>query len=400
VILSALAMVFALVAGGWAALLALAEEAPRVARTLSDQARGEETPASLYRAIYVSRISLLLVAGVTAAQAVRWWERPAVEALVAVAVILGFLGMVAEALPRAIGALVPDVAAAAAPMAGKTVTPFRPLLALVTLVERAVERVLPRPSDDENPLEAAQRDLLLGVFSLGDTTVAEIMTPRLDIVALDTEAEWREVVEVLRKSEHARIPVYSDNLDNIVGILYAKDLVAPLAGAAPVPARWQDLVRPSQFVPESKPLAAQLRDFQLSPSHAALVVDEFGGTSGLITREDVLEEVVGEIRDEYDEDEKPAVEREGEDKFWVDGSVTLDELTALLGTTVEDDDVSTVGGWVYSELGHVPRPGEEFRFGQFRVVVEQVVRRRIHRVYFERGALEKPVNGGSRPVAE
>jgi magnesium and cobalt transporter len=220
------------------------------------------------------------------------------------------------------------------------------------------------------------------------------MTPRLDILALDAEAEWREVVELLRRSEHARIPVYADNLDNIIGMLYAKDLVAPLAGAAPVPTRWQDLVRPSQFVPESKLLAAQLRDFQLSPSHAALVVDEFGGTSGLITREDVLEEVVGEIRDEYDEHEKPAVEREGEDKFWVDGSVTLDELAALLGTTVEQDDVSTVGGWVYSELGHVPRPGEEFRFGQFRVVVEQVVRRRIHRVYFERGAPEGPVTGG------
>ncbi|MFQ6047491.1 MAG: transporter associated domain-containing protein, partial [Gemmatimonadales bacterium] len=127
------------------------------------------------------------------------------------------------------------------------------------------------------------------------------------------------------------------------------------------------------------------------PSHLAIVVDEFGGTSGLVTLEDVLEEVVGEIRGEYDVDEEPEIEREGDDRFWVDGSVTVDQLRHLLGSEIEREDVSTVGGLVYSELGRVPEPGEEFQLGQYRVVVERVVRRRIRRVYFERRKDASPV---------
>jgi CBS domain containing-hemolysin-like protein len=151
-------------------------------------------------------------------------------------------------------------------------------------------------------------------------------------------------------------------------------------------------------VPESKPLTVQLRDFQRGPAQIAVVVDEFGGTAGLITLEDILEEVVGEIHGEYDGDEKPPIEREGADKFWVDGGVTLDELSALLETDLEQDDVSTVGGLVYAKLGRVPNPGDEFRLGDFRVVVERVIRHRIRRVYFERLAqpeAKPPDEGGS-----
>jgi magnesium and cobalt exporter, CNNM family len=279
--------------------------------------------------------------------------------------------------------LAPEVAAAAAPLAGRTVSAFRPLFQLTDAIERLAGRLLPRRVPEARGA-SVRRDLLLGVFSLADTTVEEVMTPRLDIVALSADADWNEAVDVVRRGEHARIPVYAETLDKIAGILYAKDLVAQVAGIGSPPARWQNLVRPAQFVPESKSLAAQLRDFQRGPAHLAVVVDEYGGTSGLITLEDALEEVVGEIHDEYDVDEPPAVEREGDDRFWVDGSVTLDELGALLGFTPDNEDVTTVGGLVYAELGRVPRPGEEFKFAQFRVVVEQVVRRRVRRVYFER----------------
>ena len=291
--------------------------------------------------------------------------------------------MIAEALPRAVGALAPDVAAAAAPAAERSTFVFRPLLLLIGIVERAVRAILPA-GGSERGMHSAQRDLLMGVFSLGDTTVAEIMSPRLDLVALDDRVEWGEVVELVRRSEHARIPVYRDTLDNVAGILYAKDLVPALGGVAPVPVRWQDLVRPVPFVPESKALSVQLRDFQRGPSQIAVVVDEYGGTSGVVTLEDILEEVVGEIHDEHDVDEGPAIEREGADKFWIDGGVTLDELSALLERNLEQEDISTVGGLVYAELGRVPNPGDEFRLGEFRVVVEQVIRRRVRRVYFER----------------
>jgi len=226
--------------------------------------------------------------------------------------------------------------------------------------------------------------MLHGVFSLGESNVAEIMTPRLDIIAVEASADWQAVVELLIRSEHARILVFSDDLDNVEGVLYAKDLTPAVAGVTDAPKDWREFVRPAQFVPETKVLTAQLRDFQLARSGLAVVVDEFGGTSGLITLEDVLEEIVGEIHGEYEVDVEPAVEKEGDDRFWVDGRYPLDDLSELLGVTLEREEVSTVGGLVYSELGRVPSPGEEMRIEGFRVVVERIVRRRIRRVYFER----------------
>src|SRR5205823_4406410 len=191
-----------------------------------------------------------------------------------------------------------------------TLLPFRPLLSLIAAGERLIQALLPVPPDASAALAPAQRDMLLGVFSLGDTTVAEIMTPRLDIAAVESGASWSEVLDLFRRREHVRVPVYTDGLDNIIGMLHAKDLVPAVGGVVPTPEQWQNLVRPADFVPESKTLAAQLGDFQRGPSHIAIVVDEFGGTSGLITLEDILEEIVGDIHDEYDVDERPTIERE------------------------------------------------------------------------------------------
>jgi CBS domain containing-hemolysin-like protein len=247
-----------------------------------------------------------------------------------------------------------------------------------------VSLLLPPESGTSAAVRPEVRDVLAGVVSLHDTTVAEVMTPRLDVVAVEADAEWHEVVEQLRRSEHHRLPVYGEDLDDLMGVLYAKDLTPAIAGVADRPADWHALIRPAQYVPESKLLANQLRDFQRSTAHLAIVVDEFGGTSGLITLEDVLEEVVGEIYGEYDREETSDIVREGNDRFWVDGTVALDTLSELLGVALEDEEVSTVGGLIYSELGRVPRPGEELRIDSFRVVVEKVVRRRVQRVYFER----------------
>lgn len=393
---SAIAVATALVAAVWAALLALAEESPKVARALVDGTTETEEPNTRYRVIHVSRLALLFIAGTATAHAIQWWELDLLQGLTVAGVSLGFVYMIAEALPRAVGVLAPDVAAAAAPAAERTAAVFRPLLFLVTTAERLLRALLPRARAKGSGFRSVQRDLVMGVFSLGETTVADIMTPRLDIVSVDDRAEWSEVVTVVGRSEHARIITYSDTLDNVSGVLYAKDLLPAVAGTGSVPAHWQDLVRPAHFVPESKPLTTQLRDFQRGPAHIAVVVDEFGGTAGLVTLEDILEEVVGEIHGEYDADEEPAIEREGADKFWVDGGVTLDELSALLETDLEQDDVSTVGGLVYTKLGKVPNPGDEFQLGDFRVVVEQILRHRVRRVYFERLAaadLETPEEG-------
>src|SRR5437764_1155545 len=158
--------------------------------------------------------------------------------------------------------------------------------------------------------------MLLGVFTLADTRVDEVMTPRLDMVAVDLAAPGDDVIEAFRQSEHSRLPVYDGTPDNIAGVVFAKDLVPFAMGLggedAAATARWQDLVRPAAFVPETKTLDSQLRDFQRGPAHLAIVVDEFGGTSGLITLEDILEEIVGDIRDEHDVGEAPSIRQDGD----------------------------------------------------------------------------------------
>ncbi|MGH7754143.1 MAG: hemolysin family protein, partial [Gemmatimonadales bacterium] len=231
----------------------------------------------------------------------------------------------------------------------------------------------------------SQRDMLLGVFSLGDTTVAEVMTPRLDMTGVDTSATADAVFDAFRTSGYSRLVVYEETLDNVLGILFAKDLLSQrdTAPGAPASLRWQALVQPAAYVPETKTLDSQLRDFLRGPAHLAIVVDEFGGTSGLITLEDILEEIVGEIHDEYDVEAEPLIRQEG-GRFVVDGSVSLDELSERLGARLSHPDVTTVGGLVYSELGRVPRAGDQLTLEDFRIVVDRVEGRRVTRVVVER----------------
>ena len=191
------------------------------------------------------------------------------------------------------------------------------------------------------------------------------------------------MVDRVRSSEHARFPVYDDTLDDVIGILYAKDLLPFVIDDDEPMNGWQSLVRAAAFIPTSKLIDVQLRDFKASHTHIAIVSDEFGGTAGLVTIEDVLEEIVGEIHDEYD-DEEPEIEQEGGRCFWVTGRLGLEELSEMLGQNFVEDDVTTVGGYVYEAFGRVPRAGESRQVGAYKLVVERVRNRRIERVYFER----------------
>ena len=291
--------------------------------------------------------------------------------------------MVGDALPRTLVRLAPELGEAALPLARRTLAPFKLLLWLLAWADRGLHALVITPPLLAPPLGIAQRDMLLGVFTLADTTVEEVMTPRLDIVAVDQGASTETLLETFRQSEHSRLPVYDGTPDAIVGIVDAKDVVPVAMGMSHTDGRWQDLVRPAAYIPETKTLDQQLRDFQRGPTHCAIVVDEFGGTAGLITLEDILEEVVGEIHDEQDVDVPPPIQRDG-NRYWVDGRVTLDDLASALGTSFDHPDVSTVGGLVYQALGRVPRPGEELVLDGYRVVVERVERRRVTRVYFEK----------------
>jgi magnesium and cobalt exporter, CNNM family len=382
--LTLMGLLAALLAALWAALLALGEEAA-VGEAL--HTLGDAPPASaggrvpLHRALHVARLALLVLGAVAAAHAVQWWQRPWLEGLGVLAVGVLLLFVVGDALPRSVARLAPELSDAALPVARRTLAPFGPLLWLLAWVDRGLHALVDTPRPLQPDLGVAQRDMLLGVFTLADTTVDEVMTPRLDMAGVDLAASTEDVLDAFRQSEHARLPVFDGTPDNIVGVLFAKDLVPVAMGFAEQ--RWQDLVRPAAFVPETKTLDGQLRDFQGAPAHIAIVVDEFGGTAGLITREDILEEIVGEIRDEHDAESVPSIRRDG-GRYWVDGGVSLDELSEALGASFTHPEVSTVGGLVYSVLGRVPRTGDELTLDGYRVVVERVERRRVTQVSFQK----------------
>ncbi len=277
---------------------------------------------------------------------------------------------------------------------------MRPLVLFGTWCDARLMQLLPPAPPDEDEREAtleqfrevveAEADvtrdeavLLRGVFSLGHTEVQEIMVPRVDIVGIDRKTTWSEVVDRVRSARHARLVAFDGTLDEVIGILYAKDLLPAVISDTEPEAGWASLVRPATFIPVAKSVDRQLREFKASHRHIAIVVDEYGGTAGLVTLEDALELIVGEIRDENDVEE-PDVEREDDTKFWVSARVSLEDLSELTGQDFTRDDVQTVGGLVYELVGSVPRAGEALVVGNFKIVVERVVRRRVERVYLER----------------
>jgi CBS domain containing-hemolysin-like protein len=234
----------------------------------------------------------------------------------------------------------------------------------------------------EADVEDAGQVMLHGVFSLGDTQVHEIMVPRVDIVGIERDTPWSEVVDRVRSARHARLVVFDGTLDEVVGILYAKDVLPALLADEEPAGGWRSLVRPALFIPASKSVESQLREFRASRRHLAVVVDEFGGTAGIVTLEDVLELIIGDIQDEGDQ-ESPDVERGEGNRFWVSAGVTLEDLSEVSGHDFRRGDVTTVGGLVLELLGRVPRAGEALSVGGYRLVVERVVRRRVERVFLE-----------------
>jgi CBS domain containing-hemolysin-like protein len=368
-----------LVAAGltlWAAWLALAAESDAdLPRALGGELSSEMGAGTLSRNLHVAHLALLVVAGAAAGAAVAWWAWAPMSALARLLLAVALVWVVGDLLPRLLAVVAPELTGPARRAAAATLAPFRPLLRLAAWADARARARL--PTNHGRHAGPAERDMLLGVFSLADTTVAEVMTPRIDIVAVDSTAQRDEVITTLRSSEHARVLVYEGHPDAIAGVIYAKDILAANADDS---APWHALIRPAAFVPEGKTLDRQLRDFQRGPSHLAVVVDEFGGTAGIVTLEDILEQIVGEIQDEYDTDEVAPIQTLGQDQLRVEGGVALSELEGVLGHGFDREDVSTVGGLVLAEFGRVPRIGETIDLQGYRLTVEQVVRRRVKRV--------------------
>jgi putative hemolysin len=230
---------------------------------------------------------------------------------------------------------------------------------------------------EEGLIETEERRLLQSIVDFGDTLVREVMTPRPDIVAIPSSATIADVRALFREQEYSRFPVYRESLDNIAGFLFVKDLV-PLGtedDARPI----TGLLRPAVVVPETKRVPELLKQFQRQQTQIAVVVDEYGGTAGLVTIEDLLEEIVGEIRDEYDVESEPIVD-EGNGRFVFSGKVNIDQLAERLNVQIEREGFETVGGYLLAQIGRVPTVGERFEIDSLGVEIIDAERRRINKV--------------------
>jgi putative hemolysin len=231
--------------------------------------------------------------------------------------------------------------------------------------------------EEEEQIGEGERRLLQSIVDFGETLVREVMTPRPDIVAIKESATIGELRTLFREQEYSRFPVYKESLDNIAGFVFIKDLVVlgPSDDRGPI----APLVRPAVVVPETKLVSELLKQFQTQQTQCAIVVDEYGGTAGLVTLEDMLEEIVGEIRDEYDVESEQVVD-EGHGRFVFSGKVDIDVLSERLGVEIEREGFETVGGYLLARIGRVPTIGERFDIDGLSVEILDAERRRVTRV--------------------
>ena len=242
-------------------------------------------------------------------------------------------------------------------------------------------------AEQEGLIQTEERRLLQSIVDFGDALVREVMTPRPDIVAIRDDATIGDVRALFREQEYSRFPVYKDSLDNIAGFIFVKDLVTLESTDDPRPIA--ALLRPAVVVPETKRVPELLKQFQRQQTQCAIVVDEYGGTAGLVTIEDLLEEIVGEIRDEYDVESEPVVD-EGQGRFLFSGKVNIDEVTQRLNVEIEREGFETVGGYLLSHIGRVPAVGERFELDGLRVEILDAERRRINKVRMSKLEVAEP----------
>lgn len=356
--------------------------------------------SAIAAAFVARRLSqILLLVGVIAALSDVAAVIVTVTTLTLVALLFGLF------VPRAVGARSPIGILAALSVPIEVVTWLtRPIVAGLWLVARALTgpfgvspqstavseeeiRAMVETGEEQGVLHEHERDMIQGVFDLGEKHVHDVMIPRTDIRAIDVETPGDKVLEQVVAVGHSRIPVYEGTPDEIIGILYVKDLFRRLArGEKDVSLR--QYLRPAQFIPETKRIDHLLAEMQKNKQHMAIVVDEYGGTAGLVTIEDLVEEVVGEIRDEY-EAEQELVIPVSEHEALMDGRVPFDDVREAFDLDLDpSEDYDTLGGYIVHELGRLPRQGEQLRTDGVRFTVETVDGRRVRRVRVAREVTE------------
>ena len=245
---------------------------------------------------------------------------------------------------------------------------------LISLVEAGQE---------EGFLEQEEQKMIVSIFRLGDTLVREIMIPRIDILALDVNTPIDQTMDSLQQSGHSRVPIYKDSVDNILGLLYAKDLLGIWREGKP-DVSLSDHLRPAYYVPEAKKADELLAELQAKRIHMAIVVDEYGGVAGLVTLEDIVEEIVGEILDEYDQAEEMVYQMINDDEYLFQGRIDLDDFNDIMGTQLPNSEADTLSGLIYSRIGRVPTAGDHVQIEGLQLTVEQVSGQRIRKVRAQR----------------
>lgn len=259
---------------------------------------------------------------------------------------------------------------------------------LVTITEDEL-RSFVDASQREGVLEKDERQMIFSIFEFGDTLVREIMVPRIDIFALDAETPIEKVGDALLETGYSRVPIYKNSIDNIVGLLYAKDLLKIWRTPDQIKSL-RELLRPANYVPESKKLDDLLAEMQGGRIHIAIVVDEHGGVAGLVTMEDMMEEIVGEIQDEYDHGEELSYQKAENGDLIFHGRINLDDFNEIMGSDLNSEDADTLGGYLFGCIGRVPKVGEKIEENGLVLTVEQIVGRRVRRVRAQKAEGTKP----------
>jgi len=274
---------------------------------------------------------------------------------------------------------------------------MRPIVFILTAVTRLILRILGGKAqvrgpfvteeelkmlvsvgEEEGVLEEEEREMIHGIFEMGDMRVREVMVPRTDLVAIEANEPVEKAVDLVTKHGHTRIPLYEGNLDHIVGVLYAKDLLRAVVRGEQKSLR--DIARKPYFTPESNLVQDVLRDLRKNRVHMAIVVDEYGGTAGAVTIEDIIEEIVGPIQDEYDIGEEDEIQFISPNEVVLDGRVSVDDVNELLKLEIAADDYDTIGGYVLNQLGAAPKVGATLKLGNAELRVEAVQGTRIKKV--------------------
>ena len=239
-------------------------------------------------------------------------------------------------------------------------------------------RTIVEVGHEKGVIESEEKEMINNVFDLGDSVARDIMVPRIDMSFVDVEASYEELMEIFRRDHYTRLPVYEDNTDNIIGIINMKDLIL-LEDRAAFSVR--DYLRQPLFTFESKKLSELMIEMRKTSNNIVIVLDEYGATAGLITLEDILEEIVGDIRDEFDADEEDELKELSKGEYLADGSMNLDDINDQLDLELVSEDFDSLGGFMIDRLEHLPAEGEEVETEEVRLVVEKVNKNRIDKVH-------------------